>query len=64
MPNDMSPLDVRPLDPPNVAVTVEAHELRALLRIATELRDPRWALEPWIIDLGQKCGLNLRPEVN
>lgn len=50
------------MNEPIYNVTIEAHELRALLRIATELRDPRWKLEPWIINLAQKCGLELKQE--
>jgi hypothetical protein len=40
-------------------IHIQRHELRTLLRIATEARDPRWALEPWIRELAQKCDLDL-----
>ena len=40
-------------------VEIQRHELRALLRIVTECRDPRWRDDEWIQALADRCGLDL-----
>ena len=40
-------------------VPVENWQLRTLLRIVTENRDPNWILPPWVAILADQCGLNL-----
>ena len=40
-------------------VEIQKHELRTLLRIVTECRDPRWRDDEWIQTLADLCGLDL-----
>ena len=40
-------------------VPVPRDRLRALLRIAVELRDPRWKDTDWVKDLADQCGLDM-----
>lgn len=57
--SDLSPIRTDTAAPADFLVTIEVHELRTLLRIATELRDPRWRDMLWIQNLAAKCGLTI-----
>lgn len=46
-------------DFPAYTVAVETWELRTLLRIVTECRDPSMKSDVWIQNLAHRCGLDL-----
>lgn len=57
--SDLTPIQMDGSAPANGFVAIEVHELRSLIRIAVELRDPRWADQEWIKKLAAKCGLTV-----
>ena len=40
-------------------VEIQKHQLRTLLRIVWEWRDPKWRDEGWMRDLAARCDLDL-----